>query len=72
MKESYWVIIDLEARKVAFFFNDLRPRGTLADSVGKLTFFLNFDYNKTFLNIINYIKVYMPSVRLRESSCCVT
>ena len=50
-------ILELEAQKVVLSYDDLRPGGTLADSVGVFTLFPDLVCNEAFLNLINYTEV---------------
>ena len=60
VKELTDTILELEARKVVLSYDDLRPGGALADSIGDFTFFPDLTCNEAFLNLINYTEVCEP------------
>ena len=60
-------IRDLEARKLTLSYDDLRPGGTLAASVGAFTFFPDFASNDAFLNVINFTEACEPGEGLCEN-----
>ena len=60
-------ILELEVRKVVLFYDDLRPVGTLADTIGVFTFFPNLACNEAFLNLINYTEACVPGDGLCEN-----
>ena len=47
-------VVCLEQRKLCLTYDDLKPGGVLGSSVKEFTFFLDFDCNKAFLELINY------------------
>ena len=67
VEEMSGYIVELEARKVTLSYDDLKPGGTLADSVADFTFFPDFDCNEAFLDLINYTEACEPGEGLCEN-----